>query len=200
MLGFDALKRALESVFGALTPQALSSQIYGLYTGFVYLTPIFGGLLADRLLGQRRAGHHRRRAHGDRPLPDGERALFFVALMFLILGNGFFKPNISTQVGGLYPPGDPRRDRAFTIFYVGINLGAFLAPLICGTLGESVGWHYGFARGRRRHGASACCHLPDEPGQDADRPVPTTSKKKPGSASRPSSSPCRSPSSRCSGC
>ena len=65
--------------------------------------------------------------------------------MFLILGNGAFKPNISTQVGALYPPGDPRRDRAFSIFYVGINLGAFLAPLICGTLGEEVGWHYGFA-------------------------------------------------------
>src|SRR6185437_13123035 len=67
-----------------------------------------------------------------------------VALCFLILGNGAFKPNISTQVGSLYPPGDRRRDRAFSIFYVGINLGAFLAPLICGTLGEELGWHYGF--------------------------------------------------------
>ena len=63
----------------------------------------------------------------------------------LILGNGCFKPNISTQVGSLYAPGDRRRDRAFSIFYVGINLGAFLAPLVCGTLGESYGWHYGFA-------------------------------------------------------
>ena len=63
----------------------------------------------------------------------------------LILGNGAFKPNISTQVGALYAPGDPRRDRAFSIFYVGINLGAFLAPLVCGTLGEELGWHYGFA-------------------------------------------------------
>ena len=62
----------------------------------------------------------------------------------LILGNGAFKPNISTQVGTLYAPGDPRRDRAFSIFYVGINLGAFLAPLVCGTLGEELGWHYGF--------------------------------------------------------
>jgi POT family proton-dependent oligopeptide transporter len=70
--------------------------------------------------------------------------LFLVALCFLILGNGAFKPNISTQVGSLYPPGDRRRDRAFSIFYVGINLGAFLAPLICGTLGEELGWHYGF--------------------------------------------------------
>ena len=71
--------------------------------------------------------------------------LFLLALFVLILGNGAFKPNISTQVGTLYAPGDPRRDRAFSIFYVGINLGAFLAPLVCGTLGEELGWHYGFA-------------------------------------------------------
>ena len=71
--------------------------------------------------------------------------LFLFALLVLILGNGAFKPNISTQVGTLYAPGDPRRDRAFSIFYVGINLGAFLAPLVCGTLGEELGWHYGFA-------------------------------------------------------
>ena len=70
--------------------------------------------------------------------------LFLLALLVLILGNGAFKPNISTQVGTLYAPGDPRRDRAFSIFYVGINLGAFLAPLVCGTLGEELGWHYGF--------------------------------------------------------
>ena len=70
--------------------------------------------------------------------------LFLLALTVLILGNGAFKPNISTQVGSLYAPGDPRRDRAFSIFYVGINLGAFLAPLVCGTLGEELGWHYGF--------------------------------------------------------
>src|SRR5262249_60954493 len=71
--------------------------------------------------------------------------LFLFALLALILGNGCFKPNISTQVGSLYAPGDPRRDRAYSIFYVGINLGAFLAPLVCGTLGERVGWHYGYA-------------------------------------------------------
>ena len=145
VLGFNALKHALETAFGVLTPQALSSQIYGLYTGFVYLTPFFGGMLADRLLGRRRAvivgavlmaiGHF---------LMASEH-LFFVALMVLIVGNGCFKPNISTQVGGLYAPGDPRRDRAYSVFYVGVNLGAFLAPLICGTLGQLVGWHYGFA-------------------------------------------------------
>ena len=145
VLGFDALRHALESAFGPLGTQALSSQVYGLYTGFVYLTPFFGGLLADRLLGRRKSvviggvlmaiGHF---------LMAMEN-MFFVALMFLILGNGCFKPNISTQVGGLYPPGDTRRDSAFSIFYVGINIGAFLAPMICGTLGQTVGWHYGFA-------------------------------------------------------
>jgi len=71
-------------------------------------------------------------------------SLFFPALIFLILGNGAFKPNISTQVGALYPPGDHRRDRAFSIFYMGINLGAFLSPLVCGTLGEKIGYHWGF--------------------------------------------------------
>ena len=70
--------------------------------------------------------------------------LLLFALLTLILANGLFKPNISTQVGGLYKEGDPRRDRAYSIFYVGINLGAFLAPLVCGTLGEKWGWHYGF--------------------------------------------------------
>jgi len=143
--GLATLKSLLEAVFGPLAMQPLASQIYGLYTGLVYLTPIFGGLLADRVLGQRRTviigaalmavGHF---------LMAFEH-LFLLALTVLILGNGCFKSNISTQVGLLYPPGDRRRDRAFSIFYVGINLGAFLAPLICGTLGEEYGWHYGFA-------------------------------------------------------
>jgi POT family proton-dependent oligopeptide transporter len=124
--------------------QVRSSEIYGLYTGFVYFTPLFGGLLADRVLGQRRtvvlggvlmaAGH----------FLMAVESLFFPALLFLILGNGAFKPNISTQVGALYPPGDRRRDRAFSLFYMGINLGAFFSPLVCGTLGEKIGFHWGF--------------------------------------------------------
>jgi POT family proton-dependent oligopeptide transporter len=145
VIGLGSFQSAVELVFGPLAPQPLASQVYGFYTGLVYLTPILGGLLADRVLGQRRTvvigatlmaiGHF---------MMAFER-LFLIALVFLILGNGAFKPNISTQVGSLYPPGDRRRDRAFSIFYVGINLGAFLAPLICGTLGEELGWHYGFA-------------------------------------------------------
>ena len=145
VFGLAALTRTLEALFGPLDVQPLASQIYGLYTGLVYLTPILGGLLADRVLGQRRTviigavlmaiGH----------FMMAFEPLFLLALTALILGNGAFKPNISTQVGGLYAPGDRRRDRAFSIFYVGINLGAFLAPLVCGTLGERLGWHYGFA-------------------------------------------------------
>ena len=145
VVGLSTLRGVLESMFGPLGAQPFASQIYGLYTGFVYLTPVFGGWLADHVLGQRRTviigatlmaiGHF---------MMASER-LFLLALLTLILGNGAFKPNISTQVGGLYAPGDPRRDRAYSIFYVGINIGAFLAPLVCGTLGEELGWHYGFA-------------------------------------------------------
>ena len=131
-------------MFGPLDIQPLSSHIYGLYTGLVYLTPVLGGYLADRVLGQRRMV-----VIGAALMAVGHfmmafEPLFLLALLVLILGNGAFKPNISTQVGTLYAPGDPRRDRAFSIFYVGINLGAFLAPLVCGTLGEELGWHYGF--------------------------------------------------------
>jgi POT family proton-dependent oligopeptide transporter len=144
ILGFNAIKGTLESIFGPLGTQPLSSQIYGLYTAFVYLTPFFGGLLADRVLGQRKSV-----ILGAVLMAIGQflmmvPSLFFVALAILIFGNGAFKPNISTQVGSLYPEGDSRRDGAFTIFYMGINLGAFFSPLVCGTLGQTVGWHYGF--------------------------------------------------------
>ncbi|HXQ84032.1 MAG TPA: peptide MFS transporter, partial [Xanthobacteraceae bacterium] len=145
VIGLLTIKRALEAVFGPLEVQPLSSQIWGFYTALVYFTPVFGGLLADRVLGQRHTviigailmaiGH----------FMMAVEQLFVFALLALILGNGAFKPNISTQVGGLYAPGDHRRDRAYSIFYVGINVGAFLAPLVCGTLGEEAGWHYGFA-------------------------------------------------------
>src|SRR5580700_1737893 len=128
VIGLSGLHRALESIFGPLDIQPFASQIYGFYTGLVYLTPVFGGLLADRVLGHRRTvvlgaslmalGHF---------MMAFEPLLLF-ALVMLILGNGAFKPNMSTQVGELYPPGDPRRDRAYSIFYVGINIGAFLAP------------------------------------------------------------------------
>jgi proton-dependent oligopeptide transporter, POT family len=143
--GLAAFKGALEAVFGPLAVQPLASQIYGFYTGLVYLTPIAGGLLADRVLGQRRTVILGAALMAVGHFMMAFEHLFLLALTVLILGNGCFKPNISTQVGFLYPPGDRRRDSAFSIFYVGINLGAFLAPLVCGTLGEDYGWHYGFA-------------------------------------------------------
>jgi POT family proton-dependent oligopeptide transporter len=139
--GLDAFKSGLEFVFGPLD----TSQIYGFYTGLVYLTPIAGGLIADRVLGQRRTVIIGAALMAVGHFMMASEHLFLLALIVLILGNGAFKPNISTQVGALYAPGDRRRDRAFSIFYVGINLGAFLAPLVCGTLGEELGWHYGFA-------------------------------------------------------
>jgi proton-dependent oligopeptide transporter, POT family len=144
VIGLGALRYLFESMSGPLGVQPFSSHIYGLYTGLVYLTPVFGGMLADRVLGQ-----HRTILLGAAMMAIGHfmmafEPLFLIALTMLILGNGAFKPNMSAQVGGLYAPGDPRRDRAYSIFYVGINLGAFLAPLVCGTLGEELGWHYGF--------------------------------------------------------
>jgi POT family proton-dependent oligopeptide transporter len=132
------------SGWGWTTGNALS--LYGTYTGLVYLTPIAGGYIADNLIGQRKAvvfgGTLMMIGHLLLALPG--QAVFFTGLGFLIAGNGFFKPNISTMVGGLYEPGDGRRDGAFTIFYMGINLGAVLGNFICGTLGETVGWHWGF--------------------------------------------------------
>jgi POT family proton-dependent oligopeptide transporter len=126
-------------------PVEAASVLYGTYTALVYATPFFGGLVADRWLGQRRTvvigailmaiGH----------FVMAIESSFFIALSLLILGNGAFKPNVSTQVGSLYRQGDPRRDGAFTIFYMGINVGAFICNLVCGTLAVIYGWHYGFA-------------------------------------------------------
>ena len=142
--GYETFKVVLESVFGPLTHQAISSHIYGLYTGFAYFTPFFGGIIADRYLGQRKSVYWGGLLMAAGHLLMAVESYFLIAMILLVIGNGFFKPNISTQVGGLYAPGDARRDGAYTIFYMGINLGAFLSPIICGTLGQKVGWHWGF--------------------------------------------------------
>jgi POT family proton-dependent oligopeptide transporter len=125
-------------------PKEHALEIYGLYTGLVYLTPLLGGYLADKILGRRKAV-----LIGGILMGLGQIFLMFpatltLALGLLIAGNGFFKPNISTMVGGLYREGDARRDGAFTIFYMGINLGAFMSPIVCGFLGENVSWALGF--------------------------------------------------------
>jgi POT family proton-dependent oligopeptide transporter len=119
--------------------------VYAIYTGLIYLTPLIGGRLADRYLGQRKAVFIGGILMACGQFALTQRELLHLGLGLLIVGNGFFKPNISTMVGALYPQGDHRRDGAYTIFYMGINLGAFLSPLVCGPLGERLGWGYGFA-------------------------------------------------------
>ena len=126
-------------------PREKALALYATYTGLVYLSPLIGGYIADKWLGTRRAV-----AIGAIVMALGHFAMVFPSLLIiglglLITGNGFFKPNISSTVGTLYADGDARRDGGFTIFYMGINLGAFFSPLVCGTLGEKVGWHWGFA-------------------------------------------------------
>ena len=125
-------------------PQADASLIYGAYTGGVYFTPIFGGYIADRWLGRRRAiligGSLMAMGH----FTLAFETLFFPALLLIALGNGLFLPNLPSQVGDLYDDKDPRRGGSYNVYYVGVNLGALLAPLVCGTLGELYGWHIGF--------------------------------------------------------
>ncbi len=120
--------------------------IYGAYTALVYMTPYFGGMLADKLLGRRRAVVFGGllMAAGHLLMTVENKVAFFGALALLIAGNGFFKPNISTIVGELYPKASGKKDTGFTIFYMGINLGAAMSPIVCGYVGETYGWHYGF--------------------------------------------------------
>jgi len=120
--------------------------IYAAYGALVYATPFLGGILADKVLGFKRSTMLGAvlMAIGHFIMAIETEPMLYAALAFLIVGNGFFKPNISSMVGGLYKPGDSRRDGAFTIFYLGINIGAFLAPLTCGYLGETYGWSLGF--------------------------------------------------------
>jgi len=143
--GFAAFRAALESAAGPLSPQALASQLFGLYAGFVYFTPLLGGMLADRWLGQRTAV-----VVGALMMFAGHVAMafdasFLLALLLLVLGSGLLKGNISAQVGALYPPEDEaRRSRGFVVFSTGINIGAVLGPIVCGLLAQLYGWHAGF--------------------------------------------------------
>ena len=124
----------------------MATSIYGLYTAFVYLACLPGGWIADRLLGARKAvwvgGLIIAAGHFALAVPS--QSAFFVGLLLVIIGTGFLKPNVSAMVGQLYPEGGARRDAGFTLFYMGINIGAFLGPLICSYLGENVNWHIGF--------------------------------------------------------
>jgi proton-dependent oligopeptide transporter, POT family len=145
VLFYAQVKAFYEALAGhPLDPQPLSSLIYGTYTGLIYATPWLGGWVADNYLGQRKSAIIGIVAMAFGHFMMASEALLFPALTLLIFGGGFFKTNTSAQVGMLYRPGDARRDRAYSVYYVGTNLGAFIAPLIAGTLGEEVGWHYGF--------------------------------------------------------
>jgi POT family proton-dependent oligopeptide transporter len=143
--GFSGLRAVLEWVSGPLSTQALASQIFGLYSGLVYFTPVLGGMIADRWIGQRNAV-----VIGALSMCAGHAAMtsdrtFLVALLLLIIGSGFLKGNISAQVGSLYAHEDEMgRTRGFTIFQTAINIGAVIGPLLCGLLAEVYGWPYGF--------------------------------------------------------
>ena len=126
---------------------ATSYLIYGAYTSLVYIMPVFGGMLADQILGSKKAVTYGAIllvfGHLGMTVESNEQ-IFYLSLALIVSGVGFLKPNISTMVGALYEEGDPRRDSGFTIFYMGINIGAFTATLLCGYLGEEIGWAYGF--------------------------------------------------------
>jgi POT family proton-dependent oligopeptide transporter len=131
-LGFDA---------------AQGGAIYGLYTSMVYMATLPGGWIADRLIGPRRAVLYGGLliAAGHFSMASSALAMFYLGLFLIVIGTGLLKGNVSVIVGKLYAPGDTRRDAGFSIFYMGINLGAFIAPLICGYLGQEINWHMGFA-------------------------------------------------------
>ena len=126
---------------------AVAGAIYGLYTSMVYMTTVPGGWLADRLFGQRRAVLYGGIliASGHFCMAFGSLATFYLGLCLIVIGTGLLKGNVSVIVGQLYGPADRRRDAGFSIFYMGINLGAFIAPIVCGWLGQRVDWHLGFA-------------------------------------------------------
>jgi POT family proton-dependent oligopeptide transporter len=144
VLGFGPFRKLLEALYGPLPPQALASAIFGLYAGLVYVTPIAGGILADRVIGRTRAV-----ATGAALMALGHflmafDASFLLALLCLLIGVGCFKGNIASQVGELYGPKDPRRADAFQIYLFSVQLAVIFSPLVCGTLGEVYGWHWGF--------------------------------------------------------
>ncbi len=155
-IGLSWLRTSLENGLGTvLDVQPYSSQIYGLYTGLVYLSPFFGGIIADRAWGKKKSVYVGAFLMAVGHFLMSFENLFLIALLFLIFGNGAFKPNISTQVGALYKDGDPKKDGAFTLFYMGVNLGAFYSPFLCkdfamwicevaGLTSPGAVWHVGF--------------------------------------------------------
>ncbi|HEY5047393.1 MAG TPA: peptide MFS transporter [Rhizomicrobium sp.] len=181
ILGFSGVRAALETVYGPLSTQALSSQIFGWYTALVYVTPLLGGYLGDRWLGRRSAV-----SLGALIMALGNFLMMFetsfvAALGCLVLGCGLLKGNIASQVGLLYSDTDPRRADAFQVYVLAINAGVIAAPLICGSLGEEFGWRYGFAAAGAGMLLALCIylsgyrHLPaDNKRERTDAAVPRT--------------------------
>jgi proton-dependent oligopeptide transporter, POT family len=142
--GFAGYRAAVETVTGPLSVQALAAQTFGLYVGLIYFTPVIGGAIGDRLIGRRASV-----ILGGLLMTAGHFSLafdrsFLIALLLLILGAGLLRGNLPAQVKSLYADGDRREADAFQIYYVGINIGAFVAPLVTGALAKYQGWHFGF--------------------------------------------------------
>ena len=144
IVGFAAFRATLESLTGPLSTEALAAQIFGLYIGLIYFTPVFGGLVGDRWIGRRNAvilgGVLMALGHFCMAFDQS----FLLALVLLIAGAGFLRGNLIAQVGALYAEGDRRRGSGIQIYYAMVNVGGFVAPLITGALGQSYGWHFGF--------------------------------------------------------
>lgn len=145
VVGLEAYRSALSAVFGPMTDLALAAQTFGLYSGLILLTPLVGAYLGDRVLGRTRTITIGALLMSGGHLLMASEALFLFALLLLILGGGCFIGNLQAQIGGLYGPDDTRRTRAFGVYLIALNVGAFISPLIVGTLGERVNFHYGFA-------------------------------------------------------
>ncbi len=144
VLGFGAFRSVLETLFGPMTDLALAALIFGLYGGLFNIMPVVGGWLADRHIGQRRAVMAGLLLMAAGHLAMASEPLFLLALALLVSGGGLLVGNLYAQVGNLYIAGDPRRSRGYSVHLIALNIGAFAAPLVCGTLGERFGFHWGF--------------------------------------------------------
>jgi POT family proton-dependent oligopeptide transporter len=160
VVGMAGWQRLVEGLFGPQSPQGLASLTFGFYSALVYLTPLFGGWIADRWLGARRAV-----VTGALLMTAGHFAMafersFLLAVQLIVCGSGFLKGNIASQIGHLYPPEDTgQRTRAFTLFSAAINVGAVLGPLVCGLLAQLYGWHVGFGAAGIMMLVATCIYL-----------------------------------------
>ncbi len=181
--GFAGFRATIGAVTGPLSTQALASQIFGLYTGLTYFTPLVGGAIGDRI------GRRTTITAGALLMTVGHFAMafdesFLVATLCLILGAGALRGNLEAQVGALYGPDDRRRDDGFQLYYIGINVGAFVAPIACGLLGALYGWHvaFGFAGVGMLIGLAVYLagsrHLPPETARRVTEHVPLTAPER----------------------